>query len=313
MLLSVIHAELLTPDIRAIRLAHPDGSPLPAFDPGAHIELTLQLEGETVQRKYSLVSDPAQRAFYDIAVKRSLNGRGGSAHVHDAMAVGYVLQVGEPVNEFRLRTEAAHHVFIAGGIGITLLLGMASAAERANDSYELHYAARSEQAMAFRAPVTALSQATLYFSQAAARPDIAAILGKHRDNAGVHVYVCGPAQLIDAVRLSATALGFAARQIHFESFGPAWAADDGSVQLVLSESGIELSVDPGVTLLDAMEAAGAWVPSDCKRGECGACITSYTGGLPLHRDHCLTAEQRAHSFCPCVSWASPQAVLTLQI
>lgn len=315
MLLSVIAVEMLTPDIKAIRLASPDGGMLPAYVAGAHVELGLPIQGDVVQRKYSLVSDPADLRCYDIAVKRNISGRGGSAHLHDAVAVGGLIEVSAPVNEFSLRKDASHHVLIAGGIGITPLLGMAGSAQREGHSYELHYSARDEQAMAFRDPVAALSRATAYFSQGGqpGRMDIAAILGAHRDDAGAHVYVCGPARLIDAVRWCAEALGYPARRIHFESFGPAWTPGDGTVQLMLSESGIALSVEPGVTLLEAMEEAGAWIPSECKRGECGACVTSYSGGAPLHRDNCLTPEQRETSFCPCVSWADAGSVLTLRI
>jgi len=315
MLLFVIAVEMLTPDIKALRLASADGAMLPAYAAGAHVELTVQLDGAASPRKYSLVSNPADLRCYDIAVKRNVNGRGGSAWLHDEVHVGATLEVGAPVNEFSLRSEASHHVLIAGGIGITPLLSMAAALEREGLSYELHYAAREEGAMAFRAPVAALSCARTYFTQGdpGGRLDIAAILGPHKADAGSHVYVCGPARLIDAVRWDAEDLGYAARRVHFESFGPAWTASDGTVQLTLSGSGIELSVEPGVTLLDAMEQAGAWIPSECKRGECGACVTSYTGGAPLHRDNCLTREQRASSFCPCVSWAEPDTVLTLQI
>lgn len=315
MQLSVIAVEMLTDDIKAITLALADGGQLPAYTAGAHIELSLPLQGAAVQRKYSLVSDPAELGSYQIAVKHNLNGRGGSAYLHDELEVGSMLEVSAPASEFSLGKGAAHHVFIAGGIGITPLLGMAEIAEREAASYELHYSAPREQAMAFRARVAALSRANTYCSQndPASKLDIIAVLAAHKDKTGVHIYVCGPTRLLDAVRWCAESLGYPARQIHFESFGPVWMPEDGTVQLMLSESGIALSVEPGVTLLDAMEEAGAWIPSECKRGECGACITSYSGGKPLHRDSCLTLEQRLHSFCPCVSWADTETVLTLQI
>ena len=159
------------------------------------------------------------------------------------------------------------------------------------------------------------ARADLYFTRGdgARRIDIDALLDRHQGQAETHLYVCGPALLIDAVRLAAEARGVIRRRIHFESFGPSWDATDGPVRVAMSESAIELEAMPGTTLLDAMEAAGAWIPSDCKRGECGACIATYSGGRPIHRDNCLTEEQRRHSLCPCVSWASSDAVLTLQL
>ena len=139
------------------------------------------------------------------------------------------------------------------------------------------------------------------------------LIKDYADHVGTHFYVCGPSALIDRVRAAANSHGVHNRRVHFESFGPAWKSSDGPVRLSLSESGMDLEVPVGTTLLEAMEAAGAWMASDCKRGECGACIATYTSGQPLHRDNCLTNEQREHSFCPCVSWATSSDVLTLQL
>ncbi|WP_431266265.1 PDR/VanB family oxidoreductase [Roseateles chitinivorans] len=317
MLLRVIHAQALTPSIRSIRLASVDGTLLPGFEPGAHVEVRLPLGDDVVFRKYSLISDGADGASYEIAVKRSDHGRGGSLFMHDRLSVGDTLDVSAPVNEFSIAAQGAHHVLIAGGIGITPMLGIAARLKQSGASYELHYASRSAADMAFhdRVTQTHAAQAQLYFTRVdgARRLDIEALLARHRDQVDTHLYVCGPAPLIDALRLAAEAHGVNRRRIHFESFGPSWAATDGTVRVAMSESAIELDVAPGTTLLDAMEAAGAWIPSDCKRGECGACIASYSGGRPIHRDNCLTEAQRQHSFCPCVSWASSDEVLTLQL
>lgn len=315
MRLSVVAVQMLTPHVKSIRLALADASDLPSYSPGAHIDVSLPLGGGVVQRKYSLVSDPADLRYYEIAVKRSACGRGGSAYLHEAVQVGTVLDVGRPANEFKLRTEAAQHVFIAGGIGITPLLCMARQAAQQGAAYELHYVAPDPEEMAFRSVVTDMPGAKVYYSRGeeSMRLDIPGVLGVHAANPDVHLYVCGPGRLIDAVRWQAEHLGFHRSRIHFESFGPVWMPGDGTVNLRLSASGIALSVFPSVTLLDALEEAGAWIPSECKRGECGTCVTSYTSGVVLHRDNCLTEEQRRHVFCPCVSWALGDTPLSLPL
>ena len=317
MLLRVTDIEVLTSSIRRIRLGSADGAPLTSFQPGAHIEIGLPVGDVVVFRKYSLISDGDDGSHYEIAVKRAGHGRGGSAFIHDELAVGDELDVSTPVNEFSIAAQGAHHVLIAGGIGITPMLGIAARLKQTDASYELHYSGRSTDEMAFheRMRQDHGDRAQLYATrgEGAARLDIAALLDRHQGQVDTHLYVCGPATLIDAVRLAAEARGVSRRRIHFESFGPSWEATDGPVRIAMSESAIDLEVTPGTTLLDAMEAAGAWIPSDCKRGECGACIASYSGGRPLHRDNCLTEEQRQHSFCPCVSWAASDEVLTLQL
>lgn len=317
MLLRVLQTEALTPSIRLIRLGRPDQAPLPGFHPGAHVELGLPLGDGVTYRKYSLVSDGDDGSTYEIAVKRASHGRGGSMFMHDGLSVGDELDVSPPINEFGIAPTGSHHVLIAGGVGITPMLGIAARLKRSGASYELHYSAASAADMAFldRVKQDHAEQVQLYFTrgEGARRMDIAALLERHQGQVDTHLYVCGPGSLIDAVRLAGEARGVNRRRIHFESFGPSWNATDGPVRVAMSESAIELEVAPGTTLLDAMEAAGAWIPSDCKRGECGACIASYSGGRPIHRDNCLTEEQRTHSLCPCVSWASSDEVLTLQL
>ena len=75
----------LADGVRGVRLVPLGGAELPPWDPGAH--LTLQLPGGET-RQYSLCGDPAERAFYEIAVLRDPHSRGGSAWVHDTLKPG---------------------------------------------------------------------------------------------------------------------------------------------------------------------------------------------------------------------------------
>ncbi|KAF1720168.1 PDR/VanB family oxidoreductase [Pseudoxanthomonas wuyuanensis] len=317
MQLRVSHVSALTPSVRLIRLESTDGQPLPAFEPGSHLALGFDIGHEPTQRKYSLVSDPQGGAYYEIAVKKSPNGRGGSKFLHEKLAVGALLESSSPISEFSIAPDAKHYVLIAGGIGITPMLSIIVRLRQTGASFELHYSSKTRAEVVFQDVLLGedCDRVTLYFTESDSfrRIDINQLLKTHAQQADAHFYVCGPSTLIDRVRLAAGAHGVQAKRVHFESFGPAWSMTDGPVKLGLSESNIEVDVPVGTTLLDAMEAAGAWVAADCRRGECGACITTYTSGKPIHRDNCLTEEQRAHAFCPCVSWASSLGTLTLQV
>lgn len=317
MQLRVSQISALTTSVHLIRLESTDGQLLPAFEPGSHLALGFDLENEPVQRKYSLVSDPQGGLYYEIAVKKNPNGRGGSKFLHERLAVGALLEASSPISEFSIAPDGQHYVLIAGGIGITPMLSIISRLRQTGTSFELHYSSKSGAEMVFQEVLLGedCDRVTVYFTESDTfrRIDINQLLKTHAHEADTHFYVCGPSSLIDRVRLAAGAHGVQAKRVHFESFGPAWSMTDGPVKLALSESNIEVDVPVGTTLLDAMEAAGAWIASDCRRGECGACITTYTGGTPIHRDNCLTEEQRAHSFCPCVSWASSAGTLTLQV
>jgi ferredoxin-NADP reductase len=69
--------------------------PLPAWRPGAHIDLLLPIG---VQRHYSLCGDPADRRRWRIAVLRHPGGRGGSDYIHAALRPGAELSVRGPRN-----------------------------------------------------------------------------------------------------------------------------------------------------------------------------------------------------------------------
>ncbi|MFD0569117.1 hypothetical protein ACFQ0T_07420 [Kitasatospora gansuensis] len=76
---------LVAEDVVELRLGDPGGGPLPGWQPGARIELTLP-SGKV--RHYSLCGDPADRNSYRIAVRHLPDGGGGSAEIHDRLHPG---------------------------------------------------------------------------------------------------------------------------------------------------------------------------------------------------------------------------------
>lgn len=293
----------LTDSVKSFAFAGEQGEELPEYRPGAHLALTLDTEGRTLLRRYSLVSDPADRREYRIAVLRDPASAGGSKHLHDRLRVGDTVEVDGPHSELKFVEDAPHTVLIAGGIGITPMLSLLRSLTVAERSVEIHYASRRHDQCAFQAEVRALAgdRGKFYFSNLGQRLDLPALLEPQSREA--HVYVCGPRGLIDAVRRSAEKLGHPRSGVHFESFGPRWSPSDRPVELTLAQSGLTLQVPPGTTLLDAMVDAGAFVPYECKRGECATCVATVLEGDVEHRDLCLDDVQRASSVCTCVSWA----------
>ena len=113
-----------------------DGGLMPAFEPGAHVDVQLS---PGLARSYSLVNDPAIRGYYEIAVHHAIDSRGGSRHIHEQWRVGQILDISDPKNNFPMVEDASHTVMIAGGIGITPMLPMIARLEKLGRSWELHY------------------------------------------------------------------------------------------------------------------------------------------------------------------------------
>ena len=297
-------------DINSYLLEPIGGGLLPAFDAGAHIDVEI---APGLSRSYSLVNDPMRRGAYEIAVHRSPTSRGGSQRIHAEWRVGQTLQVTGPRNNFPLEESAAHTVMIAGGIGITPMLPMIARLERLGRKWELHYVAATPERAAYVEQVEAFGQANVVFDgiPAGARLDLARICGAAPADA--HLYCCGPTGMLDAfVQINADR---PRDHVHIEYFtAETELATEGGYLLELSRSGKSIAVKEGETMLDALLSAGVNVGFACAEGICGSCEVKVLDGVPDHRDHFLSDEEKAAngSIMVCCSGAkTPKLVLDL--
>ena len=193
--------------ICAWHFQRPDGSTLPAFTAGAHID--LHLENGWI-RSYSLCNSQDEQHRYVVAINNDTKGRGGSRLIHERLKVGDRLTISRPRNHFALNEQARHTAFIAGGIGITPIWSMIQRLEQLGRSWELHYSTRMPDTCAFRRELTALEHAKpgrVHFNfdhEPGARPtDLKALVkGLAPDT---DLYCCGPAPMLQAggMRLAA--------------------------------------------------------------------------------------------------------------
>ncbi|MET9833594.1 PDR/VanB family oxidoreductase [Streptomyces sp. NPDC006385] len=282
--LVVSRRETAADGVLALTLRHPLGEPLPAWEPGAHIDVVL---GPGLERQYSLCGDPADRTRWRIAVLREPDGRGGSAHVHEQLGQGDKVRVRGPRNHFRLEPSTAYR-FVAGGIGITPILPMLAAAEAAGAEWTLLYGGRSRRSMAF---VEELGRhgdrVTIAPQDETGLLDLASVLDDVPG--GTLVYCCGPGPLLDAVEERCPS-----GVLRVERFQPKEqpAGEEGEFEVELAQSGLTLTVAPGVSVLDTVRAAGVEVLYSCTEGTCGTCETDVLDGTPEHRDSVLTAQEQ---------------------
>ena len=297
--------------VAEIVLRAPDGGSLPAWEPGAHVDLALP---NGLVRQYSLCGDPRDAGRWRIAVLRERDSRGGSAWLHDELRAGATLPVSAPRNHFPL-VDAEEYLFVAGGIGITPLLPMAAEVARRGLPWRLAYGGRTAATMAFAEELCAAhgDAVALTCDDRDGPLDLDALLGTPRD--GVAVYCCGPEGLLAAVEARCAA--WPAGALHVERFSPREGALDGArsgFEVELAASGITLSVSPDETIAEALEAAGIDVPTSCREGTCGTCETFVLDGEIDHRDSFLTEQERADGelmMVCCSRAAGPRLVLDL--
>jgi ferredoxin-NADP reductase len=292
--------------VLSVELVHPEGKPLPAWTPGAHLDVHV---GGRI-RQYSLCGDPRSAGVYRIGVLDAPASRGGSRYVHTALRPGQCVTVSEPRNHFALE-DAAGYVFVAGGIGITPLLAMAREAARQGAPWRMVYGGRSRSSMAFTGELAALDgEVTLVPQDELGHIDLDAALAVLPED--TLVYSCGPEPLLAAVEERCPA-----GRLRLERFAAPVverAGDDGAFEVECRTSAVTLTVDAGTSILQAAEDAGLSVRSSCRDGICGSCETRVLDGTPDHRDFLLSeAEHAANAtMMICVSrCASGRLVLDL--
>ena len=294
-------------DTVALDLVDPFGAPLPAWEPGAHVDVVL---GAATVRQYSLCGDPAERDRWRLGVLRDAAGRGGSIALHDDVEVGSVLEVGTPRNNFPV-APADSYLLLGGGIGITPLLPMARELRRRGARHVLLHATRSADRAAFAAEVAALG-GRAHHDDIDGMLDVAGLLGGLAP--GTAVYCCGPEGLLAAAEAACPAHV----TLHVERFAPREVETDpgadGPFEVLLRSTGTVVQVAEGQSVLDAVGRAGIDVPSSCREGTCASCETGVVEGAVDHRDSMLTEDEReaGETMMICVSRAlSPRLVLDL--
>jgi len=249
-----------------------------------------------MERSYSLLNPAASTATYRIGVQRSPESRGGSAYLVDRVRVGDLLRVAAPSNSFALREDVPLTVMIAGGIGITPLWAMTQRLESLRRHWKLYYACRTRDRAAFLTELNQLEQTapgrvvTTFDAEPGQFPlPLAQIVAAQPEDA--HLYCCGPATLLKAFEQAAASR--TAETVHTEYFASDQAPARGGFEVVLARSGRTVLVPENRSILETLIALGHDVPHSCMSGVCGSCETVVLEGEPDHRDHVLSARERA--------------------
>ena len=290
--LIVKEIEPVTDRIRMFTLAAENGSALPSYEAGAHLDFELAGIGT---RSYSLVDFEAPGdapTSYRIAVQREDDGDGGSITMHK-LNVGDRIVASQPKNDFTLNDDGGPVLLLAGGIGVTPIISFAAELTHRDAPFAFHYATRSERVCAFGDRLVQKFQDNLrlWFDDRN-QIDLTALIEGASPNTQIHC--CGPRGMIEAVRELARAAGFPKEQIHFELFAsPTIHEGDRPFEIEISSTGQVFAVPADKSIIDVLEAEGVDVMYDCQRGDCGICQTDVISGEPDHRDVVLSDAERA--------------------
>ncbi len=263
---------------------------------GQFTSVGVDVNGVRCHRCYSLTSIPSDD-FVEITVQ-AVDGGAVSTHLVHSARVGDIVQLAEPAGDFVLPDQPLPMLCLTGGSGITPVMAMLRELARRieqDDRRDVvlvhHVPTRSRLLFADELADLARRSRWLQF-ELVVTDEGGRHLGINQmtelcpDWRARETFVCGPASLrqgaIDLWEREGDTT-----QLHIESFTPSGIAprpkadgvDDGGVNVVsLSSSGIDLTVESGTTLLDALEGQGIAPPSGCRMGICHTCVTPLTAG-----------------------------------
>jgi ferredoxin-NADP reductase len=278
--------------------------PGPVAPPGSHLDVGVYVNGGADVRSYSVVGMGEYGSSLILGVQLARQSRGGSAYMH-SLRRGTQLSITQPLQNFPLSYGKPSYVLLAGGIGITALVAMGKALKARGADYRFVYGARSRSLMAFADDLQAThgDRLELRVDDEGNRLDVEELVAGCP--AGAELYVCGPIGMLDAVKRAWAQAGRHPSSLRFETFGSSGRFAPEPFRVRIPRLGIETVVPHDVSMLEALECAGADMMFDCRKGECGLCEVKVLGvqGAIDHRDVFFSDEQHqaGDRLCCCVS------------
>lgn len=298
--------EEMTADVKKYEFTSMDGSDLPEWTAGAHLDVLVSPE---YLRQYSMSGDPADRSKYQIGVLREDEGRGGSLQMHRIFDEGRKVFISKPINHFELVEDATKTFLMGGGIGITPMIAFAHRLHALGADFELHYSASRKDGAGYLEDLAAVpwvDKVHLHFSDQGTRADLHEVLSGYQE--GWHVYTCGPDRFMDGVMDAAEGQGFPEEARHLEYFSvpeqPEYENFDFTVKL--AKSGKEFVVPADKDLSDVLIENGYHIDVKCSDGICGVCKCGLVSGDVEHRDFVLSNKQRETAIITCQSRAADE-------
>lgn len=277
------------------------------FKQGQSLTMRTTINGEEVRRTYSICSSPLENEWR-VAIKK-VDGGLFSCFANEQLKKGDLLEVMEPVGRFYAELDPSHqknYVAFAAGSGITPVLSIikTTLAAEPESSFTLVYGNRNRSSIIFFEELEALKNKfmqrfSLVHILSRERTDsllnfgridgtkLAALSGIIDYKATDDFFLCGPEEMIFAVKDYLEAAGVDKKKIHFELFtspGQKVKPEAGSQQPGAGgpESRITIKLDgrsfdfglplnSDTTLLDAALKEGADLPYACKGGMCCTC------------------------------------------
>lgn len=250
-----------TPDVKTFRFVAKDEGPFP-FDylPGQYMNLQLMIDGQRVNRSYTIASSPTRRDACELTIKREPKGT-SSRYLHDKLMIGDSIKVSAPAGKFVFTgTEAPAVLLVAGGVGITPMMSIVRYLTDRVWSGDIYFLviAKAERDIIFHDELCWLKKRfpKLHLCMTLTREELGSMWQGERGRANgalltrfvpnlVHVpaFICGPDEMMNSTCELLKELGVPKEQIKTEAFvSPVGNTDKQDSSLGLAQ-GIKASTN----------------------------------------------------------------------
>jgi ferredoxin-NADP reductase len=290
------------------------------FVPGAYVSIHVTVEGQRLQRSYSLSSAPAANGRIALTVKR-VPGGVVSNHLHDAIAPGDVLELGAPGGQFVLRPTNDGILMLSAGSGITPVMSMLRHLVQEGSTADVTFVhfARTPADLVFKDELeriaTQFPNVKLVFCVEEAKDAWHGLRGRidgtllekvAPDFRASDTYLCGPSGFMQAVMQTFERADADLSRLRFERFTNEFDASlflEHSQTIRFTRSGVEALSNRPLTILQEAEAKGLRVETGCRAGTCGTCRCKKRRGVVFNVATGEESGDGEEMISPCVSIA----------
>lgn len=299
----------------------------PGFQPGQHINVSVDIQGVRLTRSYSLSNIPAPDGGLEITVRAEEEGV-VSNWLNTEAQVGSIIELGTVFGDMTLPSSAPEQLLLlAAGSGITAIMSLLRQAVTMWPSTRvtLLYWDKTHADFCFSEELTALverypqlrvhkltTQDAVVKGVPSGRVSLSQVRALVEDVEGSSAFACGGNGFVDTVNqvLSAEVMS-----LQTESFSPPVNhlvdQDEKYFELTLARSERVIRVSNQQNLLEQLEAAGVAVESGCRMGICNTCSCQKLSGASLEVDNDKSHTESDSAIRLCVSHAASDLQLAL--
>ncbi len=300
------------------------------FAQGQYLTLRTDINGEDLRRSYSICSSPLD-AELRVAVKHVPQGR-FSTFANQKLQSGDTLSVMTPMGKFFTALHEQHdkhYVGFAAGSGITPIMSIMKTVLQSEPKshFTLFYGNKNFESIIFREAIEALKNqyiGSLSVHHVLSRETLGSPLFNGRINAEKceqfckvffdakevdEYFLCGPEEMIFAVKDTLEGLNVDSKKIHFELFttaatknvkpkikpdhSPTPSESDSQITVILDGDAFDFPLNAvGDNILDAALKNGADLPFACKGGVCCTCRAKVLEGkVEMDVNYALEADE----------------------